>query len=243
MKIKTLLPILVLPFLTGCHIHVANNYNYDNADKYTKYTSELSVADKVENIEINYISGSIRIAKGEEFKLIEEQNEFPCYYWNNTENKKFTVQFVENGLDLDNKDFSKKNLDIIVPYDLKSLKLNLVSCGYSITAFNIDNLEVNVVSGSGVVNIDGNNRTDFDSISGSIHLRVLSTLNEEKININTVSGNSTLGLDQRRGFDVSFKKMSGTLTNDFGEPTDPTLAKYSIDINTVSGNTIINKNE
>ena len=109
MKIKTLLPILVLPFLAGCHIHIANNYNYDNADKYTKYTSELSIADKVENIEINYISGSIRIAKGEEFKLIEEQNEFPCYYWNNTENKKFTVQFVENGLDLDNKDFSNKN--------------------------------------------------------------------------------------------------------------------------------------
>lgn len=240
MKIKRFLPILFVPFLSGCHI-VPNTYNYDNADKYVAYSEATTISNTVTELEINYVEGSVTVESGDVFKIEESETNNPCYYWNNQETNKFTVQFVQNGFNMDGKDFKNKHLTITVPVDLTTLSLNLISSKFTVSMFSnaIDNLNINTVSGSGVAIVGANKNIKVNTISGNANLSIEDTLLEESIKTESVSGDIVLALDKRRGFDVDFKSISGTLNNQFGEATETTLTKYSIKADSVSGNLTI----
>ena len=235
MKIKRFLPLLLIPFLSGCHV-VPNTYNYNDADKYVAYTASTQITNQITDLEINYVSGSVTVEKGEQFKIEESQHDYPCYYWNNTETKKFTVQFVQNGLDLDNKTFTNKHLTITVPENLKTFSLNLISARFEVNEF-----KINTVSGTGRAILGSNKKTDINTVSGNVNLKVISTLEEENINIESVSGDIILVLDERRGFNLRFDSISGEPTNEFGEPTNPDLSKFSINMDSISGDLSIYK--
>lgn len=51
MKIKFFLPLLLIPFLSSCHI-VPNTYNYDDADKYVQYTSSTEITNTITDLGI-----------------------------------------------------------------------------------------------------------------------------------------------------------------------------------------------
>lgn len=239
MKIKRFLPILFVPFLSGCHI-VPNTYNYDNADKYVAYSEATTISNTVTELEINYVEGSVTIESGDAFKIEESNSDYPCYYWNNQETNKFTVQFVQNGLDLDNKAFNK-HLTIIVPLNLTKLSLNLISARYTVSMFSldVDNLYINTVSGSGTAIIGANKNIKVNTISGNATLSIADTLLEESVDIESVSGNAIIALDKRRGIEVTLNSVSGKLTNEFGEAADPTLTKYPVKMDSVSGDLTI----
>lgn len=240
MKINRFLPILLLPFLNGCNI-VPNTYNYNDADKYTAYSAATTITNTVTELEINYVAGSVTLESGDAFKIEETATDYPCYYWNNQTSGKFTVQFVQNGLNLDGKSFDNKHLTITVPVDLTKLSLNLISARYTVSMYSlaVDELNINTVSGSGTAIIASNKKMQVNTISGNATLSVADTLIEETINFSSVSGEVKITLDKRRGFNLDFKSVSGTCNNNFGEATDPSLAKYSINMESVSGDLTI----
>lgn len=239
MKTNRLLITMLLPLLTGCVI--TSSYTYKDADKYTEYSEPLTITNTITDLEIDWIGGSVTITKGETFVFSEEKHDYPLYYWNKSEQKQLIIQCLKSGTDTTNFDFSKKNLTVTIPYSLKSLTLDVVSASYDIDLGNVDNLTINAVSGNGDVVLESNKVLDFDTVSGSGDFALKSTLEQDKIELDSVSGNITLNLDGTRGFNLDFDSVSGTRKDNFGEPTEPSLARYNITCDTISANLKINK--
>ena len=240
---KTLLGVLILPLLAGCKLNV--DYSYKDADKYTRYTEAVEINNKISALNVNWIGGSVTVQKGEKFIIEEEKNIYPLYYWNQFDDPSadgtLIIQCLESGTDTNKVDFSKKNLTITVPYELDCFLLDIVSGDYTINLDSVTELEINVVSGNGQVKLGSNKNTTIDTVSGTVVMEIASTLLEEKIDLNAISGNMTLFLDPTRGFNVSFDSTSGELRNNFGDPTGPSLSKYTIEADTTSGNLAISK--
>ena len=242
MKNKLLL-LLILPSLVGCTISA--DYSYQDADKYTEYSESFEVENKISTLNVNWIGGSVKVLQGEKFIIEEEKTDNPLYYWNQFDDSEsggvFTIQCLKSGTDTNKIDFSKKNLTITVPYELDYLNLDIVSGNYEIDLDSVKELDINVVSGNGQIELGSNKRTTIDTVSGTVTMEIRNTSIEEKIVINSVSGNITFLLDPQRGFDVNFDSISGTLRNNFGTPENPSLSKYLIEADTVSSNVAINK--
>lgn len=239
MKANKLLITMLLPLLTGCVI--TSSYTYKDADKYTEYSEPLTITNTITDLEIDWIGGSVTITKGETFTVSEEKHDYPLYYWNKEEQNQLIIQCLKSGTNTTNFDFSKKNLTVTVPYSLKNLTLDIVSASYDVNLGGVENLTIDAVSGNGDVTLESNKVLDFDTVSGSGDFTLKSTLEQESLDLDSVSGNITLNLDGTRGFNLNFDSVSGTKKDNFGEPTDPSLAKYNITCDTISANLKINK--
>ncbi|MCR5348123.1 MAG: DUF4097 domain-containing protein [Bacilli bacterium] len=224
-------------------VHVGD-YTYDHADQYKEYTNPLVwvTQGNITSMHIGWLSGQINVKVGENF-FIEEYNAkgnyLPLYYW--VQDTSISIQYCASGTKGGKLENSEKTLDVTIPSTFGKLDIDAVSASYSIKAENLGELNVDSVSGDGEVNVQTIEKARMDSVSGSFSLTCFDSSKIMNIRTDSVSGNTDLTFDGKRGYDLDYDTVSGKKTWDFVDGSDPTLSRFSIDVNSVSGNLAIHK--
>ena len=124
-----------------------------------------------------------------------------------------------------------------------NFKIDIVSANYSIEADHIDELDLDVVSGNGTITTHNAKDIEMDTVSGNISLDIANSSLLNKIDIDSVSGNTDLYLDGNRGYTLDFDTVSGKFTKDFVDGTDTSLNRFMINFDSVSGDLHIHKKQ
>lgn len=220
--------------LSGCRVSVhlpvgLSSFYYDNAERYTIGGADIS--DMVERVEIQWLSGSVRVAAHKEnmVRFSEEANlcltnDNSVHFW--LDGTTLRIQFCGSGeLDLNG---LEKDLTVLLPEELllKELKINGLSAEMEVDSIKAEELNLNTMSGN--VEVTGCTITesaDFDTTSGSVTAEVLGALRE--LCASTVSGKASV--TAQRVSTVDMDSTSGALLLSVEEAPD------SIDISTGSG--------
>lgn len=223
MKKNCLFPLFLLSLVSCGYSRSATNqyYHYSDSEHYASASSFRLGIDKCQNLEIEWISGSIRLAeyKGDDVCFEEdyegENDEERLHY--RLDGDAMKIHFAESGASLSA--VSEKSLTISLPkgQGLNKVSFHCVSAAISTTNAKIKQTSVNSVSGA-----MGFYQTESDSYE-----------------INTVSGDCsiTLNATEKPSFS-SFSSVSGGKTiekKETGEETKEAKIRFS----SVSGNLII----
>lgn len=235
-------------FLFGCTYHnVLGTYSYENADKYVKYEEPLGIdifdGKTFNSLVINWIAGEVEIKDGETFSIKEEQikGDYHPLFWSDY-SQDFIIQYVENNTPNADINNHSKKLIITTPKELfKNLKLDFVSAKFTVEKEHVDLLDIDTVSGDGNVTLQTAQNIKIDSVSSNIDLTIKSSLDLASIEIDQVSGDSTLNLDDSRGYNLDFDTVSGNVKQEFYKGSNESLTNFDIEVDTVSGNLNIKK--
>lgn len=185
--------------LSGCRISVhlptgLSSFYYDNVEKYV--VGGANIADTVERVEIQWLSGSVNVAAHKEdiVRFSEETNrtltnDNSVHYW--LDDTTLRIQFCDSGeWDLNG---LKKDLTVLLPEELmlKGLKINGVSAEMEVDSIWAEELSLNTVSGDlEVTGCTITESADFDTTSGAVTAEVLGALRE--LCASTVSGKASV---------------------------------------------------
>lgn len=157
---KTFSVMLILAvcagLLSGCRISVhlptgLSSFYYDNVEKYV--VGGASIADAVDRVEIQWLSGSVKVAAHKEdiVRFSEEANrtltnDNSVHYW--LDGTTLRIQFCDSGeWDLNG---LKKDLTVLLPEELllKELKINGLSAEMEVDSIKTEELNLNTMSGN-----------------------------------------------------------------------------------------------
>lgn len=245
-----LVSVLLVGINKGNHFpffsfHFGSN-SYPNADKYTAGNTSIAI-DKLEEIDIDWISGSVQLElyEGETIELEEtdadklsEEDRVHSYY----ENGVLRIQFRES------EHFSfhlcnlTKSLHVRIPQKLYSEpdavlnKLSIDSVSADVTVNGLPMRDFISDSVSGNISLTGAvEECELDSVSGDIQL--ISTTTPTDIETDTVSGDVTITVPADSQFSIEHDSVSGDLSNAF--PTTHNKQKNHWEFDSVSGNVTI----
>lgn len=220
--------------------------SYDYEEKYTLGEGSVD-ASKIKNIEVNWISGKIKVKTDDvkEIKIEESSKElkddFKLRYL--VIDDTLFIQFARSGKW--NFEGVKKELTLTLPknFEVDDFKLNIVSATCDISGININKFDSDSVSGT--LNLEGNRFGDIkvDTVSGSIEVKGKI---EHSFDCDSVSADATLYLPEGSGFEASFSTTSGTFSSDFDYTGEKRVFKsgdnsLNIDFDSVSGRLRIKK--
>lgn len=266
MKHKFLIALGGSLLLAGCNLGVST-IKYANSDKY-QVGSDVELNQSVINIDLSWISGNISILGSEQefVSFVEvskydlEENQKLHYL---VENETLYIQCAAVG-SYESK-YLEKDLTIRVPKNLsfdslnaslKNLKIEAVSSPLTISEVSAK-MDVDMVSGnisinqcegteldvdnvSGNINIEGSkfNSIKIDNVSGKVSIDSLDRT--DNLNIDSVSGDVRLKVNELTGFQVDFESTSGKLHSDLDLKQTGSVYTYKdgsrrFDIETVSG--------
>ena len=238
---------ILFPFLlplVSCSISISD-YWYDDADQYNEYTAPLGIHvddASILTLDVDWIAGDILIKEGEDTDLlIEEENAgkgeyLPLYYRGlGTE---VEIRYAKSGSRVSN---SKKKLEITIPSSVEKIEMDVVSSNVVIEAGSLNEISLDTVSGEAKFSVSSLRDFSWDSTSGNLELEVADSTLLNEIELDTVSGNADLTFDGKRGYNLKFDTISGSLTKEFEQDVDASLGKFSIDCDSVSGNLSIHK--
>ncbi len=223
MKKNRLFLLFLLP-LTSCGYSwnaTSQFYHYSDNEHYVSSSSFRLGVDVCQKLEIEWISGSIRLEEyeGDDVRFEEdyegEKDEERLHY--RLDNGTMKIHFAESGTSLSS--VSAKSLTISLPkgHDLSKASFHCVSASISTANAKIKEIGVNSVSGA----------MDFDQAES------------DSYEINTVNGNCSITLKaaEKPSFS-SFSTVSGGKTiekKETGEETKEAKIRFS----SVSGNLIV----
>lgn len=222
---------LGLLLLCGCTNSLnISTYLYDDADNYIKGGSTIS--NTVENLEIDWIVGSVSIETHEENTVLfsEEANKDlddnnTMYYY--LEGTTLHIKFCRSGnYTLKN---IEKDLTIYIPEELNLNEVNIeiVSANIEMKEINTETLDVNSVSGNiNIENCEVSDEIEIASVSGKVDITLSAEINE--IDIDNVSGAINITVSTIKKIDIS------TTSGEVQISCDIELTDLSIDI--ISGN-------
>ena len=196
--------------LSGCSF--MSSVIYANDEKYS--VGDAEITQKIENIEIDWPSGSVTVDSHSEntFLLSEKAGEgitddLRMHWW--LENTTLHVKFAKSGKNLWLFRAGHKELTLTVPKTLSlgNVEIDSASAKISISDLKAKTLSVSAASGNMTVECDANT-VKLNSASGDIEL----TQNgkAEKIGIDTASGkiNADLGQPDQAEFESASGKIS-----------------------------------
>lgn len=221
--------------------------SYSNADKYTAGNTTIA-ASKLEELDINWISGEVYIELWDESEIgIEEEDsrrlpasdQVHSYYEDGT----LHIQFAESkGFRFHTFNKNKK-LKILLPHSLftspeqnplEELKIDCVSANVIVRDIPINYCSSDTVSGD--VDLSGSLKNgEFDAVSGEVH--IVSQETPEKLETDTVSGDVSIRVPANSTFTVDFDSTSGDLHNQFPSFYESEPRKWSFE--SVSGDVTI----
>lgn len=196
---KALIIILVFTFLIfvfgGCRVQEEgssgySDFRYNDADKYL--TGEAEITETVENIEIDWIGGSINVSYYDKdaVSFFEESvhvlnDDTRVHYM--LDGTTLRIKFCKSGIL--NIDDSAKNLTVHIPesLSLKNLNIDGISAEVNADEIRADKIYVSTVSGG--IHLTGcriTDKADLDSISGSINADITESV--KTLNCSSVSG-------------------------------------------------------
>lgn len=211
LMITAILAAAMIVCLSGCAIKVS--YKYDNADKYI--AGDREIADKIENIDIDYMEGDVTLVSGETAKVIiketanqEIDDKLKVHTW--VDGSTLHVKYCESakGLSFDK---LEKKLEITVPKDLK-----------------LGDLDID--SSAGDIKVDCSAKEfDIDSSAGDVFIAQHGE--SDKISIDASAGNVRVEAEKVRKLDADMSAGSGEFI--FAEAPENT------DIDSSAGNVTI----
>lgn len=195
--------------LSGCSF--MSSVIYANAEQYT--VGNAKITDKIENIEIDWIDGSVNIVSHAEntFLLTEKAgdgitDELRLHWW--LENTTLHVKFAKSGKNLWLFRAGNKELTLTVPETLSFGDISINSASAKISVGNLAAESLSISTASGDMNVGCTaNTVKLNSASGSIELN--QNGKAEKIGIDTASGkiNADLGQSDQ----VELESVSGKI--------------------------------
>lgn len=207
---------------------------YSNANEYS--VGDTTVDNQIETLDIDWISGNIKIETHEEKEIIikeecngEISNKMRVHWW--ADGKTLRIKFAASGIKLKLFKICQKELTIVVPKTNVFSKIDIKASSASIETTKISSNKVSISSSSGRVNaILKTNKMKINTSSGDV------TLHQEgetdKINISTSSG--SINLFGSKIDSVTLKSSSGKIKGDF--EVTPSKGKFY----STSGNVILN---
>lgn len=204
--------------------------------------------DSISEINIDWVKGRVTIKTTDEYTgiLVKEvtkesyDEDLLCRLWK--DGKELNIKYCASNTTILN-DVSKE-LIIYLPknYVLDSLEISLESASLDISEINVNELDIDNISGTiNVTNVHAN-EIDYDGVSGSF-TTVLSPITKE-LSIEQVSGSSIISLPHHAtGFTLKHSTISGKFNSDVELSSNNKDEYYYlqkdyllITLNSVSGN-------
>lgn len=186
--------------------------SYDHAEEYS--TGNGSTSDKIEKLDLNWISGGVTIetGSGKEISFREEANQkldedTALHYW--IDGDTLHIQYCKDGV-IQLLNSLTKELIITVPedYKLEDCQVDAVSADIDVTGIHTEEFSLDTVSGSlEMKDCIVTKKIDADTTSGDVYLNL--DENVEKICISTISGKSNIQVPYVENLD--FDSTSGNL--------------------------------
>ena len=247
----------------------AEHHTEDNT--HNSHSSAQPVSGKIQDISIDWASGTITIRPGDTDEILyEEAGNFDSAYAMvaKVSGSKLTIQYCKDSSILKG-GFSfggslHKDLTITVPRNwvCRELEIDVASADLDIRELTIQEFDFDSASGkcaltdcavgelsldtaSGDVTVSGTLDTlDCDSASAKLQLDLKNT--PRSIDVDTASGSLTMTLPSDCGFTVSLDALSGRFSSDFATTTQNGHHIYGdgsckINVNSMSGNVTIRK--
>lgn len=247
----------------------AEHHTEDNT--HNSHSSAKPVSGKIQDISIDWASGTITIRPGDTDEILyEETGNFDSAYAMvaKVSGSKLTIQYCKDSSILKG-GFSfggslHKDLTITVPRNwvCRELEIDVASADLDIRELTIQEFDFDGASGkcaltdcavgelsldtaSGDVTVSGTLDTlDCDSASAKLQLELKNT--PRSIDVDTASGSLTMTLPSDCGFTVSLDALSGRFSSDFATTTQNGHHIYGdgnckINVNSMSGNVTIRK--
>ena len=247
----------------------AEHHTEDNT--HNSHSSAQPVSGKIQDISIDWASGTITIRPGDTDEILyEETGNFDSAYAMvaKVSGSKLTIQYCKDSSILKG-GFSfggslHKDLTITVPRNwvCRELEIDVASADLDIRELTIQEFDFDSASGkcaltdcavgelsldtaSGDVTVSGTLDTlDCDSASAKLQLELKNT--PRSIDVDTASGSLTMTLPSDCGFTVSLDALSGRFSSDFATTTQNGHHIYGdgsckINVNSMSGNVTIRK--
>lgn len=207
-------------------------YRYGNSDR---YTSGNGSASGVSQIDIDWISGDVKVEYSSDVSEIEFSescekdidSDLKMRWW--IDGETLRIKFAKSGARLAGE--LGKTLTVEVPYDLAGISITTVSANITTEIITAEEAEFDTVSGTVTSTMSSFKEIDVDSVSGDVHIQ---TNAEADIDIDTVSGYVTVlsGIKE-----LSISTVSGN-----AEVYSYTV-DYDAEFDTTSGDIIIHVRE
>ena len=225
---------------------------------------------QVENIEIEWVSGSVdvTIAPETESKItFRETNgeEHPMVY--EIKGKTLVIHFTEPSINLSFGNFytPDKDLIVVIPADwvCQSLDISAVSADVKVLLPEARDVEVENVSGKTELRLESSQSISVENISGEVSFigqcetfecnsvsgdcNVYLSKDAKEITLESVSGDLTVSLFKQYGFTASIDSTSGNIYSDYSTTVSGGKHTYGdgnvrIEAETVSGDIFIREN-
>ena len=198
--IKGLVGIAVLAAsllcMSGCSFALKTNYVYKDGDKYI--AGDREIAEKIDTIDVDYMSGEIILAGSVDEKVsIKETSEKQLddkrkvHTW--VEGSTLHVRYCASSKGLDLSKLNKK-LEITVPKEVKysNVKIKASSADMNVGGLTSENVKINASSGDVIADVEADN-ISIDVSSGNVNLK--QTGNSSDIILGTSSGDIEADMD------------------------------------------------
>lgn len=228
--------VMVVAMLCACSIDLSDYdisfgtsyYRYENANKYTAGDGS---AKNVSEIDIDWISGDVKVEYSSDVSEVEFSesyeesidSELKMHWW--VDGNTLKIKFAKSGASLIGE--LGKTLTVEVPYELAGISITTVSADITTEIITADEAEFDTVSGEISTPMCFYKEVDADSVSGDIHIQ---TNNDSDIDIDTVSGYVTV-LSGIKNLSVSTVSGNAEIYS--------YSAEYDAEFDTTSGNVII----
>lgn len=188
--------LAMIACLSGCSFATKTSYIYDNGDKYTAGDREIS--DKIENIDIDYMSGSVKLIGSdadcvtiEETAAVKLDDKRKVHTW--VEGSTLHVRYCASAKSLDLNNLQKQ-LVITIPEDeiLSDLTVDVSSAEVSCENFKSDKVDIEASSGSILAQCEAD-MIKLAASSGNVYLNQTGKSND--ISIETSSGHINVEME------------------------------------------------
>lgn len=208
--------------LSGCSTF--DSVIYTDSDKYS--VGDAAISDTVENIEIDWRSGSVNIVSHSEHSVLisedidsEASDDLRVHWW--LDGTTLHVKFAASGVRLRLLDTEQKNLTLTVPDTLTASSVNVRAASADIDAAELKAERLNVSTASGSMNIQCEAEDIMlNSASGGVQLNQKG--NAKQVNISTASGD--IDADLECADTAEIEAVSGSI-NISGDTTGALFAK------------------
>lgn len=221
---------LVILFLRGDFGSIDLGFikTYPNSDKYQ--SGGTSISQKVEKIDISWISGKVNIISGKSNEItfsetspakLNEQNSL--HYWVDGT----TLRIRPNGPGF-NINLPSKELTLELPegFTADTLKIEVVSADMEVTGIKADRLEIHSTSGSLEAELS-TGELSAETVSGNVSVSGDKT---KQVKVNTISGDVSLAF-RKAPSNMQLDSVSGDMTVQL-----PSDTEFTLGVSTVSGN-------
>lgn len=245
MKCKGIAAWLAISCLAGCGVNwnaaIDSTYTYRDSDRYSAMPESGLSFLNIATINLSWISGNIRLVEADQGATVTETStDMPMYYM--VDGNVLNLHFVKSGTSHKKYETLNKDVRIVVPKNLKALNINTVAGSIEAAKLNVGTFDIDSVSANIVMGNVTANYIDFDTVSGECSLDTLTSVTGVfSADLDTVSGDFSVGLLQENGYSVSFNTVSGKFSSEYDNALSYGEMKARVSFDSVSGNFTIKK--